>query len=293
MRIAYEDWRPNASTMAVVAHANSIATDYARQGYNLTLRQLYYRFVAADLIENSDRSYKRLGSIVNRGRLAGLLDWDHIEDRTRNLLAWETWVDPESIVSETADNYKEDLWADQPTQVEVWVEKDALIDVVGRAAGKHDTPHFSCRGYVSQSEMWRAGQRIKRRARNNGQSTLILHLGDHDPSGIDMTRDIDDRLWTFSEGYADLEVRRIALTMDQITEYGPPPNPAKLSDSRSRDYVANYGHESWELDALEPSVLNTLIEEQTVGAIDWDLWEAAYESQEANRDKIREAISTF
>lgn len=288
----YEDWKPSNASLAIIQQADQIATDYAAQGYNLTLRQLYYRFVAQDLIANTDRSYKRLGSIVNKGRLAGLLDWNHIEDRTRNLRAWPNWSNPEAIISETADRYAEDLWADQSYRVEVWVEKDALIDVVARGAATYDTPHFSCRGYVSQSEMWRAGRRAIKR-RGEGQDTIILHLGDHDPSGMDMTRDIQDRLDMFSEWYGAVTVNRIALNMDQIEEYDPPPNPAKLSDSRSRDYVARYGYESWELDALEPAVLTQLIEDHTLDYLDQTAWDDAVDVQEANRDKIRETIASL
>jgi hypothetical protein len=313
----YEEWTPTAPTLRTLAHANQIATDYADQGYNLTLRQLYYRFVAQDLIPNNQRSYKRLGDIVNKGRMAGYLDWEHIEDRTRNLRQLPTWSTPQSILRSARDSYREDLWADQPTAVEVWVEKDALVDVIGRAANAWDAPYFSCRGYVSQSEMWRAGQRILSRLTERGQTTLILHLGDHDPSGVDMSRDIRDRLNLFVMGdpalwaqatdageenpythYANsdlawpgaFELRRIALTWDQIEEYEPPPNPAKLTDSRAAGYIEEYGRESWELDALEPQTLDALIRTEIANAVAIGPMEAARDRQEENRAKIAAAI---
>ncbi len=107
-----------------------------------------------------------------------------------------------------------------------------------------DVPYFSCRGYTSQSEMWAAAQRLlgyiwaKQR-----QHVTILHFGDHDPSGIDMTRDIRERLSLFcgGEGFA---VRRIALNMDQVRQYDPPPNPAKLTDTRVDAYLRKYGDDS-------------------------------------------------
>lgn len=285
--IEYESWTPSAASTQIVAHADRIATDYAGQGYNLTLRQLFYRFVATDLLPNTQRSYKRLGDIVNRGRLAGMISWDHIEDRTRELRRLDTWSRPESIMESARDSYREDIWADQPNRIEVWVEKDALIDVIGRAADRFDVPYFSCRGYVSQSEMWAAGQRILRHLKR-GQDTIILHLGDHDPSGMDMTRDIRDRLEMFAEL---VEVQRIALNMDQIRSYDPPPNPTKTTDSRAGDYMARYGGDSWELDALEPSVLTALIGRHLDEIVDSVALERAREAQEANRDRIGEAIS--
>jgi hypothetical protein len=44
-----------------------------------------------------------------------------------------------------------------------------------------------------------------------------------------------------------------------LRQYNPPPNPAKLSDSRAKEYVAKFGSSSWEVDSLEPSILSRLI----------------------------------
>lgn len=89
-----------------------------------------------------------------------------------------------------------------------------------------------------------------------GISPVIIHLGDHDPSGIDMTRDIIDRMDIFEAGVG---VERIALNMDQIELYNPPKNPAKLSDTRAKGYIEKFGSSSYELDALEPRVIRDLI----------------------------------
>lgn len=271
--IAYEVWKPRASTMEIVNHANRIAREFADQGYEITLRQLYYQFVAADLIPNKQESYDRLGSIVNKARLAGLMDWRHIVDRERNLQGLSHWENPASVISSAAYGYRLDHWVDQDTRVEVWVEKQALIDVIGRAANRADVDFFACKGYVSQSEMWRAARRIGGYIQD-GQSVVLLHLGDHDPSGIDMTRDIRERLQQFLSvdiGFSQsmmLDVRRIALTAEQIERYQPPPNPAKLTDVRAPGYVEQFGYESWELDALPPNVLDDLITEHITSLVD-------------------------
>lgn len=138
----------------------------------------------------------------------------------------------------------------------MWVEKDALIGIVEKVCRELDVSHFSCRGYVSQSEMWVAAQRMIRR-QQQGQQVALLHLGDHDPSGKDMSRDIVDRLYTFS--MEPFEFKRLALNIEQIEQYAPPPNPTKVSDSRASGYMAEYGGSCWELDALEPQVLSDLI----------------------------------
>ena len=244
---------------AIISRVNDLIADYSSQGYTLTLRQLYYQFVARGWIANKQREYKRLGDIVNDGRLAGLVDWYAIEDRTRNLGGNSHWTDPGKIIESAAHSYMIDKWEDQPYRIEVWVEKDALEGVVGQAARSLDINYFSCRGYTSQTSMWDAGRRLMRYA-EKGQEIIVLHLGDHDPSGIDMSRDIQDRLRMFmGDKEWALQFERIALNADQINRYNPPPNPAKITDSRYAKYQAKFGEESWELDALEPKVITQLI----------------------------------
>ena len=274
------------SSLDVIEYANTIITDYAGQGLNLTLRQLYYRFVAADLIPNTERSYKRLGDIINDARLAGMVDWYAIEDRGRALMGTNYHDDPADAIEAAARAFALDKWAGQGCYVEVWVEKQALEGVIGRAARKVDVDYFSCTGYVSASAMWRAGQRFKSWAREGGgRRCVIVHLGDHDPSGMDMTRDIRDRLNDVFGG--EVEVDRIALNMDQIAEYDPPPNPAKITDSRAADYIARYGSSSWELDALEPRVLNDLIIEAVDKYRDVDKYDAVVELERRQRETIK------
>jgi len=288
MKIAYRAVNLREDSLAIVSKANEILESYARQGYDLTLRQLYYQFVSRALIANKDSEYKRLGSIINDARMSGLIDWDHITDRTRNIRSNSHWSSPHEIVEACASQFQIDKWSTQDNYVEVWVEKDALVGVLDVACHPLDVAYFSCRGYTSQSEMWAAAMRLVRKAKT-GKRTYVVHLGDHDPSGIDMSRDIQDRLSLFMRhhGQQPVEVVRIALNMDQIEQYNPPPNPAKLSDSRSASYLAEYGNESWELDALEPAVLNRLITDKVFELRDVDLWEQAVEKE----DRYKEAIA--
>lgn len=279
---------------ATVERVNEILETYAAAGYDLTLRQVYYQFVSRGWIANRDTEYKRLGSLISDARLAGLVPWNRIVDRTRNLRGIYHVEDVEQAIGETASDFALDLWASQDYRVEIWVEKDALVGVIGQAGDELDVPYFSCRGYTSQSEIWGAAMRFVRYLKD-GKRVKVLHLGDHDPSGLDMTRDIRDRLELFvgghlgygSSGAGGLEVERIALNMDQIEEYDPPPNPAKLSDSRGMSYVLEHGESSWELDALEPSVLANLIEEHVFAIRDVDLWENAVADQEADRERLQ------
>jgi len=268
-KIKYVDRRFSAASLAVIDKANEIIESYATQGYDLTLRQLYYQFVARDLIPNTQREYKKLGSIINDGRLAGLIDWDRLVDRTRNVQLNSHWTHPKHIVEVCAEQYQIDKWQDQESRIEVWIEKDALIGVIEGVCQREDVSYFSCRGYNSQSEMWGASIRLFKHYEESGQHPVIIHLGDHDPSGIDMTRDIEDRLRLFG---LDITVERIALNMDQVEKYGPPPNPAKITDSRAKQYIHDFGTKSWELDALEPTMLEKLIASKIARYRDEKLW---------------------
>ena len=259
-------------TLAVILQANRIIDEYMAQGYKLTLRQLYYQFVARALIPNTQKQYKRLGGIISDGRLAGLIDWDSIEDRTRNREKNLHLRDPQHAVELIRDQYSIDMWGNQESRVEVWIEKEALTGVIEATCRDLDLPYFACRGYVSQSEQYSAGVRARSLYNRETQHTIILHFGDHDPSGIDMTRDNSDRLKMFAGYRGAPEVRRLALTMDQVEQYDPPPNFAKQTDSRFDDYEALYGTDSWELDALEPAVINDLIRSEVDLICDPDLW---------------------
>lgn len=178
-----------------------------------------------------------------------------------------------------AAQYRTDRWANQPHPVEVWIEKDALVGVIAGVCERNDVDYFSCRGYTSISEVWGAAQRLIRKT-ERGQKPVIVHLGDHDPSGIDMTRDIRDRLELFG---ADVQIIRIALNYDQVEQYNPPPNPAKLTDSRAKGYIRTHGRSSWELDALDPATLDALIQAEIDQWRDDDQWAADTAAMEQER----------
>jgi hypothetical protein len=130
--------------------------------------------------------------------------------------------------------------------------------------------------------MWSAAQKIKQEI-DEGYTPIIFHFGDHDPSGIDMTRDITDRLSMFMGG---IEVKRLALNMNQIEEFSPPPSPAKITDSRSTAYIAEFGGDSWELDALEPSVLVGLVEQAILSVKDTEQWDKSLKKETKEKRRI-------
>jgi hypothetical protein len=260
-KIAYVEKHFHGNSLALIDKINSVISEYEAQGYGLTLRQVYYQLVSRNVIPNNERSYKNIGELINNARLAGHIDWNAIEDRTRNLKKLSHWLAPDDIINSAAYSYHLDYWDGQECYIEVWVEKDALIGIVGQVCDDLDVSYFSCRGYVSQSELWGAAQRLRSYS-EQGKHIVLLHLGDHDPSGIDMSRDIRARNDLFKN--FDVEFHRLALNINQVNRYNPPPNPTKITDSRAKGYIEQYGHDCWELDALEPQVISDLITENIV-----------------------------
>ncbi len=289
MKIQYIEKRFSVNSLLVISQANKIINEYKAEGLSLTLRQLYYQFVSRDLLSNKQKEYTRLGGIISDARLSGLVDWKAIEDRTRNLKQNYHNTDPGQAIQDSLDQFLLDKWVGQTYRPEVWIEKEALTGVIAKSCREFDVPYFACKGYNSQSEMWRAGQRFEYYAKNK-QLPIVIHLGDHDPSGIDMTRDTEDRLELFMGG---LEVKRIALNYDQIEKYNPPPNPAKMSDSRAENYVNKFGNSSWELDALEPKIMHQLIRETIDNLIDHDRWEETLQKENEYRKIMEKVVKTW
>lgn len=288
-KIAYITKKMQKKSLIKIAQANEIIEDYDSQGYKLTLRQLYYQFVSKDLIPNNMKEYKKLGAIINDARLAGLIDWDAIEDRTRAMKGYYGHDSPEDAIRSASYSYKENKMYDQDTIVEVWVEKEALTGIIRTACYNWQLSFFACKGYPSQSSMHEAAQRHVKH-QNNDKNVIVLHMGDHDPSGIDMTRDIEERLSLFG---SDAEVRRIALNMHQINQFNPPPNPAKMTDSRASDYIHEFGSSSWELDALTPEQLNSLIDDQIDTIYDHEVWEESKRNEEKSEKRIRQIARNY
>ncbi len=241
---------------------NTILEEYKADGYVLTLRQLYYQLVSKDIIPNNDKEYGKLSNILKKGRMSGIVDWASIEDRVRvpKLPYWVNGV--KDAIKDTIEQYRINRMKGQDRKIEIWVEKDALSNVLYRVSSKYHIRLMVNRGYSSVSAMYDAYNRL-----NSGD--VILYFGDHDPSGLDMIRDIKERLQDFG---LEIDVMPIALTMNQIEQFTPPPNPAKITDPRAKWYIKKFGGTSWELDALPPRELIRLAENAVENLIDMQLY---------------------
>ena len=268
--------RLSKSNVEMLTRINNILEEYVEDGYTLTLRQLYYQLVSRDVIPNNDKEYAKLSNILKNGRMAGIVDWASIEDRVRvpKLPYWVHGV--QDAIKDTIQQYRIDRMKGQSKRVEIWVEKDALSNVLYRVSDKYHIRLMVNRGYSSVSAMYDAYKRLS-------TGDVILYFGDHDPSGMDMIRDVRERLVEFG---IEVDVRPIALTMEQIEEFNPPPNPAKITDPRAKWYIEKYGKTRWELDALPPRELIRLAEDAVESIIDLDLYNEKLEQEKKDIEEL-------
>lgn len=288
--ICYRSYKPTEETQRLISQANIIIDEYQAMDLLMTLRQLFYQFVSRDLFANTLNNYNRLKTVMSRARLAGLVDWNNIEDLTRDLQSNPHWDSPGQFMRAVARQYGIDKWEGQDYQPEVWIEKQALLGVIEGPCEDLDVPFCACRGYSSQSEMWRAGMRLVDYIDEHDRIPVILHFGDHDPSGVHMTEDIENRLRLFVEHHTSrhrIRIQRVALTMAQVEQYSPPPNAAKQTDARYADYEAVFGSECWELDALDPPTLIGLVRAAVLDFRNDEIWDARVEQESAEQSELR------
>lgn len=280
----FRDTKFRADSQAKIAKMVEIIEEHQRQNLRLTARQLYYQLVLRNLIPNVSAEYKKLTALLTDARYAGLVDWDAIEDRGRVPEQASEWPNIASLVKSALRSYRLPRWDKQDAYVELWVEKQALAGILWPLAHEYHVVLMVNKGYSSASAMYAAAQRIRTA---DCLQSIVLYLGDHDPSGEDMVRDIRTRL---SEFGAEVDVRKIALTIQQVRKYNLPPNPAKMTDSRSSKYCTKFGNESWEVDALPPDVLAQFIRSEIEDLINIETLNQIKAHEERDKALLRKAV---
>jgi len=288
---------------------NKILSEYGSM--RLTLRQIYYRLVAGYNYPNKRASYNQLSSQLVRAREERLVDSNRIEDRTRSFLggyafraltpkgqlsflhSYGGWNNPEDFTNAAEDfllnfwqSYEIEMWQDQEYFLIVWVEKDALSRVVSDAANKYKVLTAPSRGYASYSYIRNAIRKLP-----ENKKIVILHFSDHDPSGLDMTRDLQDRFWKYTR--KKVEVARIALSFEQVQEYQLDPNPTKSSDTRAEAYIAKYGMGCWELDAIEPKELTRLVTKTIEKYVDMEQWNQSLQQEQDDKKELSQIFQSW
>ena len=283
-KIRYVDSTMQHTTRELLDKMIPIIESYEDKGYRLTVSQLYYQLVARIVIANALSSYQRVSKVTTLGRMQGFIDWDTIVDRVRVPMMPNEFDSMGSFVMAVKNSYRSYRWQEQDHYVEVMVEKEALAGILEPITRQYHVSLLVNKGYASASAMHEVAMRLEVQEGEEDKSCHILYLGDHDPSGIDMVRDIQDRLATFGR---HPEIERVALTYDQIKQYSLPPNPAKKSDPRAKRYYEQYGNKSWELDALDPEVLSNVLETAIQGHMDL----GRYNETIRREDRERKALS--
>lgn len=258
----------------------SVVDYFMEEDIKLTNRQLYYQLVAKDLIPNAMEIYKRVCKFLTDARYSGFIDWDAIEDRGRVPEKHAEWYNIKRLIESATYSYRLPRWQDQDYYIELYCEKEAMESVLKPIAEKYHIYFGYNKGYSSASTMYELAQRIKEEIQE-GKRAVILYLGDHDPSGLDMVRDIHKRICEFlvlGDEPVDIigddkdnkffQIIPLALNMQQINKYKCPPNPAKITDPRAKGYIEEFGNKSWELDALNPRVLRDIAEKGVKEFID-------------------------
>ena len=302
MKEQFRTKKISSQRLALLEQAQTIIDHYQTLEIKMTLRQLHYQLVKGNIIENTVREYKKLGELLIDARYNGLVDWDAIEDRLRVPTMHSAWDNIDDLVKSAIYSYRLPRWRGQRHYLELFSEKDALSSVLAPIADKWHIHFCVNRGYSSATAMYDLSKRIAGQL-ELGRMVKILYLGDHDPSGLDMIRDIHTRITEFLKPrdtlsaikglFQKLEVVHIALTMPQIKKYNPPPNPARITDPRAKAYIAQFGNVSWEVDALKPEVMMAIVDKAIEQYVDTNLMDAIKLKEDREKKALREFAKTL
>jgi hypothetical protein len=289
MKEQFREIKYQKKSLFLIERVNNILEEYKKQGIKVTLRQVYYQLVARDIIQNKDSEYRKLSSLLTNARYSGIIDWNAIEDRTRIPNIPNTFENIEHLLRVASENYQLNKWEKQDYYIELWTEKDAISSVIYPITQQYQVTLVVNRGYSSASSMYVSSQRffqnrIKANEFSGLKRSILLYLGDFDPSGLDMDRDIKTR---FEEFGVEVEVLRIGLTQEQISKYKLPRNPAKISDVRAKEFISKYGVNSYEVDALRPEVLQELIQSSILNYLKVEEFELVRKQEQQDLKKLQ------
>lgn len=243
-----------------------------------TCRQLFYRLVSRGLIEKTEGEYNNtVIRLLSRMRLSNELPWTWVSDNTRWVRRASSHANLLALLEDCQNTYRRDMWRNQPSYVEIWCEKDALAGVLSEVTYGYDVPLYVSRGYSSLSFLKTAADSLAAQDRD----CYIYHFGDHDPSGVDIGKQIERRLREFAPDTA-ITFAKVAVTAEQIEALNLLTRPTKKTDTRSRTFVG----ESVDVDAIPPSDLRQLCKDCIVQHIDADEWNQTCDIEAAERESF-------
>lgn len=269
------EWNPQAKTRVLIAQVQIVLEEYQNH-LPLTLRQMFYRLVGAHQFPKTEKDYERLCETMNKARRARLISFGAIRDDGFHNARWPGWQSLDgakrSLIS-TAEGYRIDRQRGQPVQLAVWCEAAGMAPQLERVCGPYSIPVYSSGGFDSvtvKHDMAQAFSRIGR--------VRILHIGDHDPSGVHIFGSLDEDVRAFiGEFGGDAEFIRLAVTPDHIARYDLPTAPPKETDRRA------FTGETVQAEAIPPDVLARILQDAIGDYLDMDIYRQAVEIEREER----------
>lgn len=281
----YAGWRPQARTRALLEQVDAVFEEY-RDYLPLTVRQIFYRLVGAFGYEKTERAYDRLAEMLVRARRARRIEFCWIRDDGVTVYPVEWFSGVQDFHEDTARrarDYRRDRQDGQDRVIELWTEAAGLAPQLARVAHPYSIPVRSSGGFSSLT----AVRDIVDRALEWGGTTVLLHVGDYDPSGVAIfdaiAEDVDafvtaDRVVMTTRVVSE----RVALTADQVHRFGLPTAPAKPSDRRSKTWTGG----TCQLEALAPDVLADVVRGAILDHLDLDVLETTLLRERRERAEL-------
>lgn len=251
----------------------------------MTVRQVFYALEVQGVVDKTEGGYRQVQQQVLRMRRERMLDWDFITDGTRWMRKPDSWNEVDDYVDHMARSYRRDLWQSQGVRVEIWLEKDALADVIVDTTSKWDVPLMVSRGQSSATFLWNAAKAAERAWLRSGAATYVYSLYDHDAGGERAARTIARDLVAHAPD-VPIEFHRLAVTEEQIAAWSLPTRPAKTSDPEA----AKFGEVAVELDAIPPNKLVALVEGAIRGHVKQHSWHVQQQVEAEERRVLQSLL---
>jgi len=268
----------------IMDRACELIKEYNEESIRPTVRQIHYRLASEQVggYQNNKRCYKSLSEKLVKARMKGLIDWGGLADHVRYMLWTRLVPTVGELIEQATSSFGEDPWDAMGKRVVVWLEKDALAELIYHVVAGYYVPLAVSRGYSSWTFIYDNLDILK-----SVLEVKVFYLGDHDPSGLDIERFTKEAMRYFG---INLELRRVALTYEQIQRYNLLPNPTKRADPRSKEYIIKYGDVCWELDALEPKTLQQIVRSAVESEIEPSIWNKIMDKNRRAREKLKEEL---
>lgn len=270
--------RPLSATTKAI---RSAVVDLQHEHERMTVRQVFYALEVQGIVAKTEAGYRQVQQQVLRMRRDGLLPWAFITDGTRWQRKPDSWDRVEDAVAHMAKTYRRDLWRSQGVRLEIWLEKDALADVIVDTTAKWDVPLMVSRGQSSATFLWSAAMNARRAWEESEVRTAIYALYDRDAGGHRAARTIERDLRTHAPD-VPIYFELLGVTDDQVDFWDLPTRPAKRSDPEA----AKFEGPAVELDAIPPARLVQLVED----AIAWHVDKRAWEIEQAVEEEERQVL---